>query len=228
MDPSGPSLPDATNDQGLGGHAYLDPSCVEYDWQLRTSDYRFILKPQVTYTMTNSDGSLFGSGTYYITEDTKTSLTMNFLVTLCFNELSARYAEIRDIPLSHQEAIAWTLVNDNEYIMSWSVNDYAPDLELSITSNNTPKLVVNGSSIGSLCSKDCVDHDEVYIDPSNFTIGIRGYDVVPYTIPRGKYTAVKVMNLMADVINEICVSFSIGKITGECGYRKWRLNSNRM
>ena len=55
FDPSGPSLPDATNDQGIGGHAYIDPNTyIEYDWQLCTSDYRFLLKPLATYTMTNS------------------------------------------------------------------------------------------------------------------------------------------------------------------------------
>ena len=158
--------------------------------------------------MTNADGTLFGSGTFYITEDTTTSLTMNSLVTSCFNELNARYAEIRDIPSSHQEAIAWT-VNDNDYTMSWTAKDYAPVLELSITSDNTGDLVVNGSSIGPWYSKDCVYHDEVYIDTSNFTIGIRGYDVVPYTIPRGKYTADEIVNMIADVINDLCVSFSI-------------------
>ena len=146
FDPSGPSLPDETNDQGLGGHAYLDPCFVEYDWQLRTSDFRLILKPLVTYTMTNTDGSLFGSGTFYITEDTYTSLTMNF-TTACFDELNARYAEIRGIQSSHQEAIAWT-VNNNNYNMTWSAKDYAPNLELSITSNNTGDLVMDGSSIG--------------------------------------------------------------------------------
>ena len=33
------SPPDMTNDQDLGGHAYLDPSHVVYDWKLRTLDY---------------------------------------------------------------------------------------------------------------------------------------------------------------------------------------------
>ena len=56
--------------------------------------------------MTISDGSLFGSGTFYVTEDTTTSLTMNSLMTSYFNELNVRYAEIRDIPPFHQEAIA--------------------------------------------------------------------------------------------------------------------------
>ena len=32
FDQSDPSLPDATNDQGLGGYAYLKPSHVVYDW----------------------------------------------------------------------------------------------------------------------------------------------------------------------------------------------------
>ena len=209
FDPSGPSLPDATNDQGLHGHAYLDPCYVEYDWQLRTSDYRLNLKPLVTYTMTNTDGSLFHSNSFYITDDTYTSLTMNSLTTACFDELNARYAEIRDIQSSHQEAIVWT-VNNNDYNMTWTAKDYAPVLELSITSNNTGDLVMDGSSIGPWYSKDCVYNDEVYIDTSNFTIGIKGYDKVPYTIPRGKYTASEIVNMIGDVINEICVSFSIG------------------
>ena len=61
-----------------------------------------------------------------------TSLTMNSLTTACFDELDARYAEIRGIPSSHQEAIAWT-VNDNDFNMTWTAKDYAPNLELSIT-----------------------------------------------------------------------------------------------
>ena len=48
--------------------------------------------------MMNSDDSLFGSSTFYITEDTITSLTMNSLMTFSINELNVRYAEIRDIP----------------------------------------------------------------------------------------------------------------------------------
>ena len=56
-----------------------------------------------------------------------------------------------------------------------------------------------------------IPQTEVYIDKSNFTIGIRDYGEVPYTIPRGKYTAVEIVNMIADVINEMCVSFSIGQ-----------------
>ena len=71
---------------------------------------------------------------------------LNSLMTSCFNELNARYAEIRGIPPSHQEAIAWE-VNSDEYSMSWSANTYAPDLELSITSNNTSELMsMNGDN----------------------------------------------------------------------------------
>ena len=89
FDPNDPFLSDVTNDQGLGGHANLDPSCIEYNWQLSTSDYRFISIPFVTYTMMNSDDSLFGSSTFYITEDTTTSLIMNSLMTFCINELNS-------------------------------------------------------------------------------------------------------------------------------------------
>ena len=57
------------------------------------SDYKFINKPLVTYTVTNSDGSLFGSGTFYVTENTTTSLTINSLMTSCFNKLNSRCTE---------------------------------------------------------------------------------------------------------------------------------------
>ena len=89
FDPNDLFLSDVTNDQGLGCHANLDPSCIEYDWQLSTSDYRFISICFVTYTMTNSDGSLFCSSTFYVTEDTTTSLIMNSLMTLGINELNS-------------------------------------------------------------------------------------------------------------------------------------------
>ena len=100
-------------------------------------------------------------------------------MTFCINELNVRYAEIRDIPLSHQEAIAWVLVNDNDYTRSWSANDYIPDLELSITSNNPCELMpVNGEkrggSIGPWYSNHCVYHDEVYIDTTHIGVKLEG------------------------------------------------------
>ena len=107
FDPSGPSLPDETNDQGLGGHAYLGPCYVEYDWELRTTTSFFILKPKVTYTMTNSDGSLFDSDSFDVTEDTNTLMSLETLMNSCLSQLNAKYQEARDITSSHQEAIAW-------------------------------------------------------------------------------------------------------------------------
>ena len=44
--------------------------------------------------MTNSDGSLYDSGTFYVTENMTISLTMNSLITSCFNELYSRYDEV--------------------------------------------------------------------------------------------------------------------------------------
>ena len=100
---------------------------------------------------------------------------MNSLTTMCFNELNARYAKIRDIPLSHQEAITWTVKNNGD-TMSWSAKDYAPELELSITSGNTPKLVMKGSSIGPWYSKDCVHHSRVFVDTTHLVVGLEGND----------------------------------------------------
>ena len=39
FDSNGPSLSDVINDEGLWGNAYLNPSYVEYGWQLSISDY---------------------------------------------------------------------------------------------------------------------------------------------------------------------------------------------
>ena len=116
FDPTGSSLPDETNDQGLGGHAYLDQcyldQCfVEYDYRMRTTTTFFILKPQVTYTMTNADGTLFSSGTFYVTENTDTLLSLQGLRVMSLSKLNAKYQEVRDITSSHQEAIAWSAGN---------------------------------------------------------------------------------------------------------------------
>ena len=160
------------------------------------------------YTMTNSDGSLFGSSTFFVTEDTTTSLTMNSLITSCIDELNARYAEIRDIPSSHQEAIAWALTNNNDSTILWSENDYAPDLELSITSNNTIELMsVNvdkrGGSIGPWYSEDCVYHDEVVHRYHTYCSWTRRLQQDSVTIPRGIYTALSIVQMIASAFNAI-------------------------
>ena len=61
---------------------------------MNTSDYRIILKPLVTYTMTNSDNSLFGSSIFYVTENTTMSLTMNSLMTSCIDVLYSPNSEV--------------------------------------------------------------------------------------------------------------------------------------
>ena len=110
---------------------------------------------------------------------------MKSLTTMCFIELNARYAEIMELPAFHQDAIAWTVKNNGD-TMSWSAKDYEPELELSITSGNTPKLVMNGSSIGPWYSKDCVHHSRVFVDTIHPVVRLEGYDkTVDVTIPRG-------------------------------------------
>ena len=100
--------PDETNDQGLGGHAYLDQCFVEYDWVMRTNTSFFILRPQVAYTMTNSDGSILGTGTLKITDDTDSLMTLDTLTSSCVSQLNGEYQRLMNITSSHQEAIAWT------------------------------------------------------------------------------------------------------------------------
>ena len=93
-DPNGPSIPDVTNDQVLWGNACLNSSYVEYDWQLSISDYQFIIKPLVTYIVANSDSSLCDSGTFYVTENTTMSLTMNSLMIWCIDVLYSPNREV--------------------------------------------------------------------------------------------------------------------------------------
>ena len=135
---------------------------------------------------------------------------MKSLTTMCFNELIARIAEIMELPPSHQDTIAWT-VKYNGDTMSWIAKDYAPELELSIKSDITGDLVsANDSSIGLWYSKGCRYYKEVYIDTTNFILGVRGYGKKPFTIQRGHYNAFDLVTMIVDVINEIYVAASLG------------------
>ena len=208
FDPSGPSLPDATNDQGLGGHAYLDPCFVEYDWEMRTTTSFFILKPKVTYTMTNTDGSLFHSDSFFVTEDTDTLMTLETLMNSCISQLNADYQKARIITSSHQEAIAWTSGKAGDTV-TWSANEYAPDLEFVMTAENmNVPMTINddkrGGSFGPLYSKDSVYHDSVWVDTSLLVLSYEGYEKTSsVTIERGSYSALQIAQIVAYGFNAI-------------------------
>ena len=76
-------------------------------WCVQSTSF-FILHPQVAYTMTNSDGTSFGSGTLKITDDTDSLMTLDTLMSSCVSQLNGEYQRLRNITSSHQEAIAWT------------------------------------------------------------------------------------------------------------------------
>ena len=208
FDPSGPKLPDATNDQGLGGHAYLDPCYVEYDWELRTTTSFFTLKPKVTYTMTNSDGSLFHSDSFDVTEDTDTLMSLETLMNSCLSQLNAEYQQACDIPSSHQEAIAWTSAKAGDTV-TWTAKDYAPDFEFDMTAQNmNVPMTINddkrGGSFGPLYSKDSVYNDNVWIDTSHIVVGLDGYsETRTVTIERGSYSALRIAQIVANGFNAI-------------------------
>ena len=65
----------------------------------------------VTYTMTNSDGSLYDSGTFYVTENTTTSLTMNSLMTSCIDELNSRHAEVASSIATNYDKLIQSIIN---------------------------------------------------------------------------------------------------------------------
>ena len=93
--------------------------------------------------------------------------------------------------------------------MSWYANDYAPDLELSIASNNPSELVsVNGDKrggwIGPWYSKDSVYHNSVLIDSTHIVVGLDDYnETATVTIPRGDYSAISIANMIVAGFNRI-------------------------
>ena len=88
--------------------------------------------------------------------------------------------------------------------MSWSAKDYAPDVELSITSGNTTELGINCSSIGPWYSKDCVHHSRVFVDTTHLVVGLEGYDkTMDVSIPRGVCTALAIAQMIAKGFNAI-------------------------
>ena len=61
--------------------------------------------------MTNSDGSLFGSGTFYVTENMTISLTMNSLIKSCIDELNFRHAEVALSIATNYDKLIQSIIN---------------------------------------------------------------------------------------------------------------------
>ena len=67
--------------------------------------------------VTNSDGSLFSSGTYYLTEDTTMSLTMNSLKNFHNNELNSRCTAMASCFATDDDSLIQNIVNlENQQI----------------------------------------------------------------------------------------------------------------
>ena len=98
--------------------------------------------------MTNSDGSTFGCGSFYLTENKNTTFTMQTLLNTCLNELNSRYDEIRNIPSSHQEAI--TLTSGKSYVVTIDTVISCSNYEQVIAGfTSTPFLSIGVESLES-------------------------------------------------------------------------------
>ena len=175
---------------------------------IRTSTSFFILNPKATYTMTNTDGSLLHSGSFYVTENTDTLMSLETVRNSFLSELNAKYQKARNITSSHQEAIAWVggKVGDT---VTWSAKDYAPDLEFVMTAENmNMPMTINddkrGGTFGPLYSKDSVYNDSVWVDTSHLVLSYEGFEKTSsVTIERGRYTALRIAELIANGFNAI-------------------------
>ena len=162
----------------------------------------------MTYTITNNDGSLLHSGSFYVTEDTNTLMTLETLMNSCLSQLNAEYQEGRNITSSHQEAIAWTSGKSGDTV-TWSAKDYAPNLEFDMTAENmNVPMTINddkrGGSFGPLYSKDCVYNHSVWVDTSHLVVNLDVYsETKTVTMERGRYTALQIANMIANGFNAI-------------------------
>lgn len=118
---------------------------------------------------------------------------------------------MNNLPPSDPNAIAWD-VNITDYECTWTARDYAPALDISITSDNTENLIICnsdkcGSSLIPWYAMDCVLNNDLYIDSMNIVLGIEGYtETTNLTLSRKKYGGLTIVNSISDGINELYTS----------------------
>ena len=135
-------------------------------------------------------------------------MSLETLRNSCLSQLNAEYQKARDITSLHQEAIAWVggKVGDT---VTWSANEYAPDLEFDMTAENmNVPMTINddkrGGSFGPLYSKDSVYNDSVWLDTSRIVVGLEGYiETRTVTIKRGTRSALEIAQMIANGFNAI-------------------------
>ena len=129
-------------------------------------------------------------------------MSLETFVNLCVSQLNTKYQQARDITSSHREAIAWTVGKEGG-TLTWSANDYAPDLEFDMTAENmTVPMTINdderGGSIGSLYSKDCFYNDGVLLYTTHLVLSYEGYsETRSVTIERGFCSALQIAEMVA-------------------------------
>ena len=198
--------PDESMD-GTNGYAFLEDSYLEYDWKLTTSEYRYLVKPRITYRMSNNDGSILSSGT--INLDTG-NYSISSLANESMNELNGEYQSVKGLTSSDIEAIAWT-TNASGWSYVWNANEYAPDLEFSMNADykDDDEVLVRtnndkrGGVFNEWISRKCDYGDEIWIgNDVHLTCKIDGdTERVSCTISAGKHTLSDIGNVIVNMIN---------------------------
>ena len=196
------------SDDNTDGYAYLDSAYLLCSYLYRNSfGFRYLAHPTLSYEMSNADdGSLFDEGTIYLDNGL---YKVNTLLSTCLDELNDRYAEIRNIPPSHQEGIAWVQndTEDNCY-STWVRNgDYAPLLTMQLSADNVNGSLIStntdrsGGQCGPWESIDCDDPDNVYLTQDiHYTLLIEGVSS-SHTISSGEYTLSALCDVFLESIN---------------------------
>ena len=198
--------PDESMD-GTNGYAFLEDSYLEYDWMMTTSEYRYLVKPRITYRMSNNDGSILSSGT--INLDIR-NYSISSLANECMNELNGQYQSVKGLTSSDIEAIAWT-TNASGWNYVWNANEYAPDLEFSMNADykDDDEVLVRtnndkrGGVFNEWISSKCDYGDEIWIgNDVHLTCKIDGdTERVSCTISTGKHTLSDIGNVIVNMIN---------------------------
>ena len=210
-------LPD-TSMNGTNGYAFLPESYMLLDNLLSNNESYYLIKPKITYTMTEDSKTLCnGTITLENGDFTNTSLMKETV-----DQLNSAYQQAKGLSDSEATSIAFTASGH-----IWRAASFAPALTLSITADNHTSefQTVNTNTSGTIAlySKDVEYGDSIPIyGDIHITVQFKGDAYVnSFTIPSGKYTKINLVKTIVDNINKRALDLS------SATYVTYKIQNNR-